>query len=363
MKLKGNEKILIIKPSALGDVLHALAVAGEIKKVYPDVCISWVVNREYAELLDNNPVIDKVYVFERRKWGRKRRVLKTASEFLKLIQSVRNAHYDCLIDLQGLLRSGLITIFSGAKIKIGLSDAREGSRLAYKHLITVHDKKRHAVDRYLKTVRYFGIEPECPNRIAFPLKWNQSVNDAVEQIFRNHGLTDGSLKIALNPNARWDTKCWPFEYFAQLADMLYEKMNAQIVFVGSPSDRSNIDKILSAMNHKPVDAVGKTSLLELAALLARMDCLVTNDSGPMHMSVAVGTPVVALFGPTDPAKTGPYGEGHVVIQKELACGACMKRSCLNRQCMSDITVEEVFEHVENLISDHRKYTAGFARHL
>ncbi len=358
MKLNGSEKVLIIKPSALGDVLHALAVVGEIKKSYPDVSISWVVNREYVELLEENPLIDTVYVFDRKLWGRKRRFIKTIGEFCGMISSMRKVRYDCLIDLQGLMRSGLITLFSGAKKKIGLSDAREGSRFTYTHQIMVHDKKRHAVERYLETVRYFGLEPECPNRVSFPLQWSSSVESKIDEFCKTADLTGDSLKIALNPNARWDTKCWPFEHFARLADMLHQKMGAQVMFVGSPADRQNVDGILSLMDHTPIDAVGKTSLLELAALLTKVDCLVTNDSGPMHMSVAVGTPVVALFGPTDPVKTGPYGDGHVVIQKELACGACMKRSCLTRKCMSDISVDEVFEHVSNLIADRQKYVAG-----
>lgn len=351
MKLHGDEKILIIKPSALGDILHSLAVVGAIKKEYPDIRIGWVVNRDYAALLEQHPLIDTVYVFDRKKWGKLRYMGATLREFPAFMRSIRNEKYDYVIDLQGLFRSGLVTAFSGARLKIGLSDAREGSRLAYSHVITVHDKKRHAVDRYLKTVNYFEIQ--CDDCITFPVYWSKHDEKRVDELCRQNGLTNGSLVIGLNPNARWGSKCWPEEHFAQLGDMLYEKLKAKVVFVGSPADRQTAEAIVSAMKHRPVDAVGQTSLLELGALLKRMECLVTNDSGPMHMAVAVGTPVVALFGPTDPQKTGPYGNGHAVIQKNLSCAACMRRSCMTRKCMSDISVDEVFEHVRTLLSEKK----------
>ena len=280
--LKGNEKILIIKPSAFGDILHALALLDRIKTAYPNVSVSWVVNRAYADMLRENKLIDSMFIFDREKWGRKRNILKTFKESKKFIGLIRKKQFDIVIDLQGLFRSGVITLLSGAAVKIGLSDSREGSRYCYNRVVTVHDKKRHAVDRYLKVFDLFNETANKSSDISFPLYWNDKNDKLADKFFQDNKIFPSDTIIALNPNSRWQSKCWDSENFAKLADLIVENLGAKVIFIGGPSERSGVQKIIDRTKHKPFNIAGKTELLELASMLKRVDCLITNDSGPMH---------------------------------------------------------------------------------
>ena len=349
--LKGNEKILIIKPSAFGDILHALALLDRIKTVYPNVSVSWVVNLAYADMLSENKLIDELFVFDREKWGRKRNILKTFKESKKFVFSIREKQFDIVIDLQGLLRSGIITLLSGAPIKIGLSDSREGSRYCYNRIVKVHDEKMHAVDRYLKVFDCFYKSDDKNLKIAFPLYWSDKKDKFTDKFFRDNNILSSDTLIVLNPNSRWQSKCWDSDSFAKTADMIVENLGAKVIFIGSPSESDIVQKIIDKTKYNHFNLAGKTGLLELASLLKRVDCLITNDSGPMHLSVAVGTPVIALFGPTDPVKTGPYGKGNKVIQKDIECSVCFKRFCESKKCMALITVDEVLETLKNVLNE------------
>jgi len=353
MKLNGDEKILIIKPSAIGDILHSMPFLYRLKKVYPNIKVSWVVNREYADLLEGNELIDKIYIFERKKWGKKRSFFYTLKEFFNFTNEIKNNKYDLVIDLQGLLRSGLITYLAGVKKRIGLSDSREFSRLFYNHIVNVCDKKRHAVDRYLLVSSYIGIDGIHTKQIRFPIKWGVCADKKIDKFFENNKINNGDLKIAINPISRWQSKCWIPEKYAQLADYMIESMGAKVIFVGAKSDQENVNRILGLMKNKPISAVGETSLQELAALLKRMDLMVTNDSGPMHMAVAVDIPVVAIFGPTDPQLTGPYGDNNFVLKKTTKCNTCFKKTCKYKYCMNLISVEEVVSAIQILIEKSR----------
>jgi len=354
VNLKGNEKILIIKPSAFGDVIHALALLNSLKSAYPGLSIFWLVNKEYADLLANNPLIERLYIFDRKRWGRKRNLPATMREIGSLLNSVRRERFDLIIDLQCLLRSGLITRFSGAGYRIGLSDAREGSGFCYNYKVEVTDKKRHAVDRYLKVAQFFGIDTK-KQKVAFPLIWSKDEDSTIRSIIPS----SGKIRIAINAHARWESKCWSQARFARVADKLIHDYHADVVFTGGPGDVAAVENIAMMMRETPILAAGKTSALELAALLAAMDLVITNDSGPMHLSVAVNVPVIALFGPTDPLKTGPYGNGNIVIHKTdgRLCAPCMRKECLKPQhCMDAICVEDVLEAVDIIIE--KKKHAG-----
>lgn len=349
MKLKGNEKILIIKPSAIGDILHSLPFIDRLKTAYPSLSISWVVNREYCDLLKDNPLIDQLFIFERKKWGKKRNLLKTLPEFMKFINEIKLNRFDIAIDLQGLFRSGLIAYLSDIKDRIGLSSSRELSRLFYNHLVNVNDKRRHAVDRYLRVSSYLGINGIHTKKVRFPMYWSKDAESNVDRFFTRNKLAHSDLKIAINPVSRWQSKCWIPDKYAQLADTLIESMGANIIFVGAKSDLGCIKKIIGLMKNTPVLAAGETSLQDLAVLLQRMDLMITNDSGPMHMAVAVGVPVVAIFGPTDPELTGPYGDNNIIIKKSVKCKTCFKKNCKLQECMNLITVEDVSQAVNIMV--------------
>lgn len=271
-------RILVIKPSSLGDVIHALPTVNLLRRQFPDAHISWLINAELASLLKNCPVINDRIEFHRR----------TAGSWLPLLRQLRRERFDLVIDLQGLLRSGIFAFTTGAARRVGLSDAREGANLFYNE--TVHVEREHAVDRYLRVVRQLGC-PATP--VEFPLGVTPQPNERL---------------IAINPLARWETKIWGDDNFSKLLDHLPAN---RVVLIGSRAER---DRIAQINRDRARNLAGELDLFELAELYRRCNVVISNDTGPMHLAAAVGTPVIALFGPTDPALVGPYGPGHHVLR-------------------------------------------------
>ena len=301
-------RILIIKPSSLGDVVHALPTVNLIRRRFPDAHISWLINDALTSLLNHSPIINEVIRFPRHQY----------TKLPALISRLRQNRFDIVIDLQGLLRSGLMTWLTRAPRRIGLSDAREGARFFYNEIVDV--PQTHAVDRYLCAARHLGCE-------AIPIEFPLGVSAPI----KSEGL------IAVNPSARWETKLWGNDHFAELVRRLPRD---RVVLTGSSAERDTIEQIAQGNRN----LAGQTDLFQLAELYRRCAVVITNDSGPMHVAAAVGTPVVAIFGPTDPTLTGPYGNHHVVLRAGIPCSPCFKGHCTNpvlMECMKLITVEQV----------------------
>ncbi len=317
-------RILIIKPSSLGDVVHALPTVNLIRKKFPDATITWLINDNLASLLKKGcPVIDGLIAFPRREFGK----LWRLPQVLQFMRRLRSEKFDIVIDLQGLLRSGLMTRATRAPRRIGLSDAREGSRSFYNEIVQV--PRTHAVDRYLLAARHLGSEV---TPVEYPLA---SIPSDVAYV---DGLVPKSrCLIAVNPSARWETKLWGDDKFGALLKRLPRD---RVVLTGSAEDAARIEKLSQGC----VNLAGKTDLAQLAEVYRRCAVVITNDSGPMHLAAAVGTLVVAVFGPTDPALTGPYGKRHVVLRSGIPCSPCMKSYCTHiprMECMKLVTVEQV----------------------
>jgi lipopolysaccharide heptosyltransferase I len=278
-------RILVIKPSSLGDVIHALPTVNLIRRQFPEAHIAWLLNENLASLLTRSPVIDELVRFRRQHFATPRGLLDIA-DFLATLQGKQ---FDVVVDLQCLLRSGVMTGATLASRRIGLSDAREGARLFYNEIVSV--SRVHAVDRYLLAARHLGC-PDWP--IEFPLGLS-------------HNTGHRSL-IAVNPCARWESKLWGDHNFSELLDHL---PSDRVVLIGSSDERERIAQI----NHdRARNLAGELDLYELATLYGQCAVVISNDTGTMHLAAAVGAPVVALFGPTDPALVGPYGRGHTVIR-------------------------------------------------
>jgi heptosyltransferase I len=272
-------RILIVKPSSLGDVIHALPTVALIRRQFPDAHIAWLINVELRSLLERCPVINERIEFHRRNSG----------SWLSLLRQLRRQHYDLVVDLQGLLRSGVFAFATGARRRVGLSDAREGGRIFCNEIVNV--RRAHAIDRYLCAARHLGC-PDLP--IEFPL--------GLENRMPPRTL------IALNPLSRREAKVWGDNNFAALLDHLPAQ---RVVLIGSTRERDRIEAINRG---RARNLAGQLDLFELAELYRQCVVVITNDTGPMHLAAAVGTPVIALFGPTDPALVGPYGKGHVVLR-------------------------------------------------
>lgn len=330
-------RILIVKPSSLGDVVMTLPALALLRATYPDAELGWFVNTEFAPLLDGHPMLAHVHAWDRGRRGSFTGFVRGASSLRRVLREVRHVGYDVAYDFQGLLRSGVITKRSGARERIGFADARELSPVFYTDKRTVPDGAVHAVDRYRALV-----DPACTSDVTFSLGIDDATRNDMDRLLGDLGLGDGERFVAINPAARWPSKRWPLERFGRVAAWIHEQAGLRSVCVGAASFRKDARVVVEAGGEAAFDATGRTSLKELAALLERADFLVTNDSGPMHVAVAVGTPVVALFGPTDPRKIGPYGDGHEVVRVPVDCAPCSKRDCPERPpCIDMIDVDMV----------------------
>lgn len=333
-----NRRILIVKPSSLGDIVHCLPTLWELRRLYPDAYIGWLVKEAWKDILAGNPLLDKVIALK-----------KGMNGFMSAIREIREAKFDMVIDLQGLFRSGIMTFLSGARERIGFSNAREFAHLYYTRKVVLPHGYIHAVDRYLLTLNPPSppFTKGGPGGLHFPLYTEIEDSEWAIDFLRKNGVYNTRPLIAVNPSARWVKKRWPASSYAALINQLIKDLKAGIIILGSKEDIPVTEDISSRVYERVAMAAGVTSLKALTALLGRIDLLITNDSGPMHIAAALGRPVVALFGPTDPGLTGPYGEGHTVIRKGLDCSPCHRRPCVHGRplCMEAITVEEVADAV------------------
>lgn len=338
-------RILFVKLSAIGDVVQTLPCLEAVKKTFPRTEIDWVVEEAAAGILEGHPLIDRLLVSRRRSWMRMLRspstIVMAAKEVAGFLRRLRERRYDIAIDLQGLLKSGVIIGLARAKRKIGFDGTRELSYLFLNERLPAYDREKHALERYLDVARYLGaVDPS--SSCTLPIERERTIMRE-----RVAGLVkDGRRLVVINPVARWKTKLWDEKKFALLADRLVTERNAMVIFTGSPDDRSVTERIRGMMREKAADWAGETTLRELAALASLADLFITTDTGPMHLAAAAGARVVALFGPTAPWRTGPYGPGHAVVRKGLDCSPCFGRNCdVGVRCMEEITVEDVMEKV------------------
>jgi len=339
--------ILIVKLSAIGDVIHTLPSLATLRELYPRAHISWVVEEAAADLIRNHPCLNEVLVSGRKRWSRNLRsghFRQTLSEISTFIKMLRQRHYDLVIDFHGLFKSSMIVLLSGGKRKLGYDSWQELSGLFLTEKIP-EDMNKHAVDRYLDFSRYLGAKT---GRIQFVLPADPGAEEKARVLMHNHNLEDKKF-IAFNPVALWPTKLWNNQKFAHLGDLINNELQMKVVFTGS--EKEPIEKITSSMKTDGVNMGGETSLLDLACLYKKARMVISTDSGPMHLAAAVGTPVIALFGPTDPARTGPYGAGHTIIRAGVDCSPCLLKKCSTKKCMEDISPEQVFAVVKRMIKE------------
>jgi heptosyltransferase-1 len=321
-------RILIIKPSAIGDVVHALPVLNLLRRKWPNAKISWLLTPACAGLLDGHPQLDEVIRFDRKRLGNTWRSFGAAGELVDLGNELNSKRFDLVIDLQGLLRSGLLGFRTGAAVRVGSSSDREFGWMFQTHLAPV-DKTGHAVDRYLAVADYLGLG-SSPLEFVFPT--DEADRAAIAPL-----LPDGPFAVLL-PGTNWETKRWPVEKFASLVEPLRERFGLATVVAGAK------DAIpLAAAIPGSVDLAAKTSLRGLVALLEKASLVIANDTGPMHIAAALGRPLVTIYGPTDFAQTGPYGRPDSVVRLDLVCAPCFSRKCAHRSCLNQLEIEPILK--------------------
>jgi lipopolysaccharide heptosyltransferase II len=332
-------KILILKPSSLGDVIQALPVLRLLKRHLPASEIFWWIDSALAPLLEGDPDLTGIVRFERKRWA----APQHWPEMLRSIRWMRAQNFDWVIDLQCLARSGMFAWLANGQFLIGLDEVREGARGFYDVAIRRASFHTHAVDWYLAVLPRLGVP------VHNHFQWLPE-RPAVAAAVQSKWPTDGARWMAIQPGARWENKRWPVECFAELVRSLAKKFpDTRFVILGTAEDQPLGEIIARAEPQRCQNLCGQTSLLEMVEWLRRCELMITNDTGPMHVAAALGKPLVALFGPTEPRRTGPYGHLESVLRLDLPCSPCLKSHCTYEkpdECLKAISPATVFERVK-----------------
>lgn len=311
--MKNSGKILVIKPSSLGDIVHLFPALEVLKREFPEKELDFVVHPAFAGILELSPFpVRKKILFDRKKLGSP---LTFLPALFSLVRELRKEKYDLVIDFQGLLRSGMIAFLAKGAVKAGFAEPREGGAACFYNKKFNVNMTQHAVPRYVELVNLLCSASHKVPRCDVPLTGGDFASLPVPF-------------VVLVPGARWESKKFPAEIFGRtLLEIRKHIPNCGAVIAGAASDRALAQEIMEILPDA-VDMTGKTSLAELAELMGAAEAVLTNDSGPMHVAAAVNCRVYALFGPTSPGLTGPWGSGHRIITcEQLECLNCMKREC------------------------------------
>ncbi|MBQ9335780.1 MAG: glycosyltransferase family 9 protein [Lentisphaeria bacterium] len=330
------KRILIIKPSSMGDVVHAMPAVHALLASDPGLTADWLIKPAYAELLDYVPGIGRRILF-RPPWR-------------ELIRELRKECYDAIIDLQGLFRSALAGLAAKGPL-YGPARSRElPARFCYRHRLHYPDGTRHAIEKICAMIREFSGLAQVPPYYRLPVA--EDFSRRAGELLDEAGLA-GRPFIAIAPGTRWTTKQWPPEFFAECAGLIAsEHPDRRFVLLGSPAEVDLCRRVREhAANVPMADLAGRSSPGVLTEIIRRADLLLCNDSGPMHLAAAAGTPVTALFGPTDPSLTGPYGSNCRVIRPELDCIGCLRKSCASEKCHQAVSPRRVADTVTEQLKE------------
>ena len=338
------KNILIIKMSSLGDVIHTLPFSAALRRLYPKARISWLVHPQFSGFLPDPPTIDKIIYFDKVAFN-KMGFLQKVSFLRKFRQELHAEKFDLVIDMQGLFKSAVIAALTGCQNRIGYCEMREGSGFVSKAICGPHSDD-HVIERYLDVARYLGADVKD---IDFPLPDLAREEQSVRKKLDAKGLIEQEYVVFV-PGARWETKEWPPEHYAALADKVTQD-GAFVVLAGGPDEKEKAALIeAAAETDKIIDLTGQTSLRELAALIKGCKVFISGDTGPLHFAAALKKPLIAMYGPTKADRTGPYGSDKAtVLVTPAACAGCLKKHCNDWHCMSDITPEMVYlEYLKKL---------------
>ena len=335
-------RVLLIKPSALGDVVQALPVLTALRRRYPVAHITWLINRNLEPLLLGHPDLDATLPFDR--GAARGGLLPAARAYARTVRAVRAGRFDLVVDLQGLLRSALFALASRAPRRVGLSSAREGAAWSYTDVVRVADfDALHAVDRYWLVAEALGVGGGL-KEFRFPLF-------AEERSWAANLLRESPRPwLAFGVGARWLTKRWPPEHFAALARQAQRRFGGTAVFVGAADEAALARAAAGRLEGPWLDVSGRTTLPQLAALLGTADVTVANDTGPLHLAAALGRPVVAPYTCTKVALNGPFGRAANTVETRLPCGGSYLTRCpRGLACMNDVTPDRLWPILEETL--------------
>ena len=374
---------MLIKPSALGDVVHTLPVLVKLRARYPRARIDWLITPENAEVVRYHPALSNVVLFARRDFSKRGRRWRAFRSFVDLLKQIRRAKYELVIDMHGQVRSAFFTLISGARVRVGFDrpikrgltisaehdlknvpnhgwrGAREGSWIAYTHRIPIPTLDVHAIDRYLWVAPLLGLDDNPPD---LTIHLSPQASDRVNRLLEEHGVPASKPLVVLVPGTIWETKHWTIEGFAGVARQFLQDGFA-VALAGTVRDQQRCQQIAAAAPGT-CDLSGKTTPGDLAALIRRAEVAVTNDSGSMHVAASLGKAMVSVFGPTNPVHIGPYERPESVVRVDLPCSPCNYRrlsQCpFDHACMKQVTSAMVVERVRKILSAAKNHPHGVA---
>ncbi|MCA8989575.1 MAG: lipopolysaccharide heptosyltransferase II [Planctomycetaceae bacterium] len=346
-------RIVIIKPSALGDVVQTLPLLPVLKRKYPEAHIDWVIRSELADLLENHPDLERLLIYHRK---------GNLSSATQLLRALWNGRYDLALDLQGLLRTGVMTAATRATLRVGMETSREYAHLACHGLLPGTSKQVPAHARYWQIARLLGEESEPqPVQLGVGEQDRKRVDEILAEI-------PGPF-LAIHPGAMWVTKRWPISSFAEVGKRACQQYGLHLVVVGTQGEKGAAEQLCQQVRQACPERIvrnlaGETSLKQLAVVLDRARIVLSNDSGPMHMAAMMGTPVVGIFTCTSAQRSGPGGKQHQLVQAKVPCAASYRKQCPfsgsgHMQCLSAVSVFQVWSAFQRAIeaSDKREQVA------
>jgi len=333
---RNTKNILIIKPSALGDIVLALPALHALRTHYEQAHITWLVRPEFAPLLEDHPELNRVILFDRKN-------LYTPKQILALIRTLRQGSFDLAFDFQGLFRSAFLARASGSPLRYGIATARECAPLFYTHKVQANDDNLHVVDLYLQMVRQAGA---CSGPAQSILPDTDNDRDTVFGLLKKNAM-DPSRYAVFIPGSAHDSKCWPHDRFAKLAEKLQHDFNLPVVAIGTQSESQAIDQIAQATSTPINNLAGQTDLKTLCALLRHAKLVISNDTGPGHIASALGVPLVMLFSWSNPARIYPYRRPECMAAvAPFSRDPKIIKSKNPRHNVTNVTFDMVWEKVE-----------------
>ena len=322
------KKILIVLHGSIGDVTRALPLAKLLRRGFPEAYLAWSVEPAAYPLLEGNPALDEIILFDRRHWWR---------SFGPFLASIRAKRFDLVLDLQRHLKSGIISWWSGAPQRVGFhpADSKEGNGFFNNMHIERFGDGISKLEHYLKFAEYLGIAGE-------PIEWTFALTASEEKaVERDLSQVSGPFAV-LFVGTRWQSKQWFPGQIAECAKMLQAEQGLDVVLLGAKDDQELASEVLACGDGQMLNLVGRTSLREAIGIIQRAKVAVGPDTGLMHIAAAVRTPVISLWGATDPQRTGPFGFAELALRGRAPCAPCYKKNCtIGRICMQSITVKEI----------------------
>lgn len=335
------KNILIIKPSSLGDIVLALPTLTALRRSFPAAKISWLVRPEFAPLLKNHPHLTDIILFDRKFLGKAWYNWRAFAALLLLIRRLRHSRFDAVIDLQGLFRTASLAWLSGCRKRFGMANAREFAHILYTHKVKQNQGCIHLVDYYLKIVQMLGA---CDTSVQFVLPQEPGACDSLGKLLANNNIKADNYAVFVPGSAHSD-KRWPIKHFAALADKVSPHFGLSIIATGTKSEKGIVEKLRTTANVPIVNFAGLTKLNELIALLKAARVVVSNDTGPGHVAAVLGTPLVLIFGRSNPARVAPYGRNNCVAAIEPDSRGFKADSTEMKHDIRAITVDEVYQKI------------------